>query len=451
MIDRTTEVENKKPDIAIRIRNVSKIFYTYSKPRYRLQEILRPVLRRLHQRFDRNYADEFWALEDINLEIPKGSAFGIIGRNGAGKSTLLQIIAGTLTPTTGEVEVNGRVNALLELGSGFNPEFTGRENVFMNGAILGFSEEFVLEKFQKIHEFSEIGTFIDQPVKTYSSGMFVRLAFSVQAILEPDILIVDEALSVGDIFFQQKCHKLIEELLKSGKTTFLFVTHDMGSVEKYCKDAMVLKSGKAIFIGDKKTAILKYTRPDENVTISVESQKNRINNLKISNEFVQIGNSDAAILKDFYITRIDSKTKSHIIQVGDDFSVTIALQIFKEIQSPVIDITIKDYRGIPIYSTHSLLLGKKLPTIDLAGSVLSSSFAFKNILNIGKYVISAGISDWNLPKELDNYLFDPEGQKFIASFENISELSIIENPLVKTRFHGMVNLQAKFFYESSVE
>jgi lipopolysaccharide transport system ATP-binding protein len=434
---------------AIRIKNLSKVYYSYAKPRYRLQEMMKPILGKLHPRFDRNYADEFWALKDINLEIPKGSAFGIIGRNGAGKSTLLQIIAGTLTPTTGDVEVNGRVNALLELGSGFNPEFTGRENIFMNGSILGFSKEEIQNKFQEIHDFSEIGKFIDQPVKTYSSGMFVRLAFSVQAMLEPEILIVDEALSVGDIFFQQKCHKLIEKLLESGNTTFLFVTHDMGSIEKYCKDAMVLHEGRALFIGDKKTAILKYYRPDQDVKALKDLRKdNQDSEYKFLSEYVQIGNSQDVILENVFITNPEDNSKTPRIPVGIDFSVTVIYRILRKIENPVVDITIKDYRGIPIYSTHSLLLGNKVEPIHSDTVILSSTFAFKNFINMGKYVVSAGISNW---KSSHSYLTggipDSSDQEFIASFENIMELNVIENPLLETRFHGLVDLKPEFSYK----
>ena len=202
--------------IAISLKNVSKVFRRYRRPVERLKEILIP---------GKSRAEEFWALRNINLEIPKGETLGIIGRNGSGKSTLLQIIAGTLTPTTGELELNGRVSALLELGSGFNPEFTGRQNVFFNGRVLGLSQEEVAEKFDQIAAFADIGDFIDQPIKTYSSGMVVRLAFAVVAHTEPSILIVDEALAVGDAKFQAKCIKRIRDMKNNG-VTLLFVSHD---------------------------------------------------------------------------------------------------------------------------------------------------------------------------------------------------------------------------------
>ena len=196
-------------ELAICLKNVSKCFKRYARPVNRLKDLLLP---------GKSRADEFWALRNINLEVPKGQTLGIVGRNGSGKSTLLQIIVKTLTPTTGEVEVKGRVSALLELGSGFNPEFTGRQNVFFNGQLLGLSQKDIEAKFDRIAAFADIGDFIEQPIKTYSSGMFVRLAFAVATSVEPDILVVDEALSVGDEAFQRKCFARIHTIQERGGT-----------------------------------------------------------------------------------------------------------------------------------------------------------------------------------------------------------------------------------------
>lgn len=194
-----------------------------------------------------NYRD-FWALRDVSFEIRAGESLGIIGRNGSGKSTLLQIIAGTLRPTEGTVNVNGRVAALLELGSGFNMDFTGRENVYLNAAVLGLSRKEVDERFDQIAAFADIGDFIEQPVKTYSSGMFVRLAFAVQTAVEPKILIVDEALSVGDIFFQQRCYERMGQLLDSG-VCIILASHDLASVQRYCRNSVVLQRGQVMYHG----------------------------------------------------------------------------------------------------------------------------------------------------------------------------------------------------------
>ena len=196
----------------------------------------------------RCFYKEFWALRDVSFDVKKGECVGIIGRNGAGKSTLLQIITGTLRATGGEVVTQGRITALLELGSGFNPEFSGRDNVYMNAAILGFSDEIIKTKYQDIISFADIGNFIDQPVKTYSSGMLVRLAFSVQVMLDPDILVVDEALAVGDIFFQQKCFERLKQLVENG-TTILFVAHDLTLIKNMCSRAVYLNHGRLAAFG----------------------------------------------------------------------------------------------------------------------------------------------------------------------------------------------------------
>ncbi len=252
-------------DPVISVENVSKAYRIWENPSARLTApllettaaALRGVPARwLKDKAAKSYRD-FWALKDVSFELRRGESIGIIGRNGSGKSTLLQIIAGTLQPTEGTVKVNGRVAALLELGSGFNPEFTGRENVHLNGAVLGLSRSEVEAKFAEVTAFADIGDFIDQPVKTYSSGMMIRLAFAVAVTVEPDILIVDEALSVGDVFFQQKCFKRVREMLSSG-VSLLFVSHDTGAVQNLCDRAILLGQGKPIFSGPPEEAVSRY-------------------------------------------------------------------------------------------------------------------------------------------------------------------------------------------------
>lgn len=235
---------------AIVVQNVAKCFKQYHHPVDRLKELLLP---------NTGKAELFWALQDINLEVPRGQTLGIVGRNGSGKSTLLQIIVGTLTPTRGQVQVNGRVSALLELGSGFNPEFTGRQNVFFNGQLMGLSRQAIAAKFDEIAAFADIGHFIDQPVKTYSSGMFVRLAFAVATSVEPDILIVDEALSVGDEAFQRKCFARIHAIRERGGT-ILFVSHAAPTIISLCDRAILLDSGEMLLAGVPKTVVAKYQK-----------------------------------------------------------------------------------------------------------------------------------------------------------------------------------------------
>lgn len=250
--------------VAISVENVSKAYTVWRDPAARLKHPLLNLARELFPPL-RNKIDaklhglcsEFYALQNISFEIKKGESVGIIGKNGSGKSTLLQIIAGTLQPSTGTVTVDGRVAALLELGSGFNPEFTGRENVYLNASILGLTREEIDQRFEKIESFADIGDFINQRVKTYSSGMTVRLAFAVQAMIDPDIFIIDEALAVGDYFFQQKCAAHMRELREAG-TTLLFVSHDMASVRDLCQKALYLKGGQMEYWGESEKAISYY-------------------------------------------------------------------------------------------------------------------------------------------------------------------------------------------------
>ena len=236
-------------DIVLSVRNVSKCFEMYEKPVHRLYQTLCAGRKKFYR--------EFWALKDISFDVRKGQCVGIIGRNGAGKSTLLQIVTGTLAPASGEVKVNGRIAALLELGSGFNPEFTGRENVYLNASILGLSRKEIDERYDDIVAFADIGDFIDQPVKTYSSGMMVRLAFAVNVFVDPEILIVDEALAVGDAEFQLKCAKRMRKLLNEG-VTVLFVSHDISAVRTYCDRAIWLADGAQKMMGDVKETTSRY-------------------------------------------------------------------------------------------------------------------------------------------------------------------------------------------------
>ncbi|WP_186379665.1 ABC transporter ATP-binding protein [Yersinia mollaretii] len=249
-------------NVAISVRNVSKCYRVFDDQRSRLLHAIWPKYV--------NGMQDVWALKDINFEVQRGEAIALIGRNGGGKSTLLEILTGTLTPTTGEINVNGRVSALLELGSGFNPEYSGRDNVILNGLLLGLSKQEIVERFDEIEAFAEIGTAIERPVKTYSSGMMMRLAFSVQVLCEPDILIIDEALSVGDFFFQQKCFSYIRGLRTKG-VTLLFVSHDMGTVRDLCNRALYLQQGQLVWNGEVNAAIQRYLGGESSVKTSVDT------------------------------------------------------------------------------------------------------------------------------------------------------------------------------------
>lgn len=244
---------------AIQVENLGKCYHIYNQPQDRLKQAIIPRLQSLTGRPPKNYFHEFWALQDISFEVKKGETVGIIGRNGSGKSTLLQLICGTLTPTSGAITTNGRIAALLELGSGFNMEFTGRENVYLNGAILGLSQEDIDARFDDIAAFADIGEFIEQPVKMYSSGMMVRLAFAVAINADPQILIVDEALSVGDELFQRKCFSRIEEIRKNG-ATILFVSHSTSIVVQLCDRAILLEKGGQLLDGSPQQVTKQYHR-----------------------------------------------------------------------------------------------------------------------------------------------------------------------------------------------
>ncbi len=251
-------MNQEQDDIAIRVSNLSKCYHIYDTPRDRLKQFVLPRMQRVIGRQPKQYFREFWALRDISFEIKKGETVGIIGRNGSGKSTLLQLICGTLSPTTGDIKAHGRIAALLELGSGFNPEFTGRENVYMNASVLGLSKEEVEACFDDIVAFADIGDFIEQPVKTYSSGMMVRLAFAVIAHVDADILIIDEALAVGDTFFQQKCMRFLRAF-QDKQGTVLFVSHDTGAVLSLCDKAVLLiPNTSAMHLGNVETICKLY-------------------------------------------------------------------------------------------------------------------------------------------------------------------------------------------------
>ena len=267
LYDEPAETQAVSSPVVIEVANVSKAYAIWSSPSARVHG---PVLGRVGQlpflpkglrdwcgRHSRESFREFHALKGVSFSVRRGESIGIIGRNGSGKSTLLQIVAGILTPTEGDVAVRGSVAALLELGSGFNPEFTGRENVYMSAAIRGLTRDQTDAKFDAIAAFADIGQFIDQPTKTYSSGMLVRLAFAVAVCVEPDVLIVDEALSVGDVFFQQKCFQRIHEMLDGG-TTLLFVSHDTAAVQNLCSRAILLKEGRVAFAGEPEEAVSRY-------------------------------------------------------------------------------------------------------------------------------------------------------------------------------------------------
>lgn len=357
-------------NIAIKVENLSKCYHIYDQPSDRLKQMLLSRWRR--------YYREFWALKDLSFEVKKGETIGIIGRNGSGKSTLLQLICGTLTPTYGTVETYGRIAALLELGSGFNPEFTGRENVYMNGALLGFSTEQINDKFDAIAAFADIGEYIDQPVKTYSSGMFVRLAFSVQVQLEPEILIVDEALAVGDALFQKRCFQRIEKLVSDG-TTLLFVSHDLESVRTLTNQALLLHKGRPIAWGLSSEVVLSYRKllHDEEAAYFASLTKGLVERasqaplpsdppaaalsavpasaapgMSTRSERLSFGDGEVKIIK---VETLDSHDQPcSLFYPGERLRIRVTCQSFASIDKLNVGIRLRNKEGVKIYSWGTL-------------------------------------------------------------------------------------------------
>lgn len=382
-------------EVAISINNVSKSYKRYAHPVDRLKEILLP---------GKSRAEEFWALKNINLEVYRGETLGIVGQNGSGKSTLLQIIAGTLTPTTGNVRVDGRISALLELGSGFNPEFTGRQNVFFNGQVLGLRREEIQSKFDSIAAFAEIGRFIDRPVKTYSSGMVVRLAFAVVANIEPTILIVDEALAVGDAKFQARCMKRIRQLKEQG-VTVLFVSHDASSVKMLCNRAVLINHGIILDIGRPKEVINHYIALLSSDKKEVEALEDIYNNdlsdrHEESNEYKVLEQNNLTSKKGRHGNKLAAiKSLSIANSEGwelDKFSTTdqLKIQILVEASTTIADlvigISIRNLMGLVVYGTNTFLSNCRLPELK-SGQQLVTVFAIPCYLNQGVYTITVGV------------------------------------------------------------
>lgn len=353
---------------------------------------------------------EHYALHDLNFSVKKGETVGIIGTNGAGKSTILKIITGVLNPTDGEVDINGRISALLELGAGFNMEYTGIENIYLNGTMIGFSREEIDKKLDDILKFADIGDFVYQPVKTYSSGMFVRLAFAVAINIDPEILIVDEALSVGDVFFQAKCYKKFEDFKKLGKT-ILFVSHDLGSVAKYCDRVVLLNKGTKIaegnpkqMIGMYKKLLVKQLELDERTQEMVmedEQEHNRINSpvfdntsdkvelwknqYKINPALDEYGNGKAHII-DFAV-RDEEGTITSSIEKGTRFSILSEVKFEDTVQNPIFTYTFKNIQGTAITGTNTMYEKQEIDVAN-AGDVYLCEFNQEMNLQGGEYLLS---------------------------------------------------------------
>lgn len=394
-------------DVAIRVENLSKCYQIYGQPQDRLRQSIMPRLQRLAGRVPSQYYRDFWAVKDISFEIRKGETVGIIGRNGSGKSTLLQILAGTLAPTNGKVNIEGRVAALLELGSGFNPEFTGRENVFLNGQILGLTQKEIEARYDQIAEFADIGEFINQPVKTYSSGMFVRLAFAVQAHIDASVVIIDEALAVGDVFFRQKCYARLEKLRSSG-AAILLVSHAMTEIEQYCKRAILLDHGVQKFIGPSSEAAKHYyllhqpairveNKPTTEMAIP-EASSYGVTSIErppqeafidLSNKS-QVSNGQARCVGLALCNAAGQPCNS--FRQGDLAVFNYEFELVDDIDVPVCGIVISNDRGLIVFGKNSWQYENVSPPIGKAGMRVGCRQEVVLDLGVGEYVVEVGLA-----------------------------------------------------------
>jgi len=406
-------------DIAIKVENLSKCYQIYDTPRDRLKQFILPRLHHLTGQTPRQYFREFWALRDISFEVKKGETIGIIGRNGSGKSTLLQMICGTLSPTSGSITTHGRIAALLELGSGFNPEFTGRENVYMNASVLGLSQEETDARFDDIAAFADIGEFIEQPVKTYSSGMMLRLAFAVIAHVDAEILVIDEALAVGDAFFTQKCMRYLRNFMKMG--TIFFVSHDTGAVKSLCNRAIWLEKGNVLQEGNAKdvcenyleafieaqqgkstTTRIKASQNDSTPSVPLKDQRQDLINASNLRNDIQIfdfdpdapslGQGAAQIIS---VNLLDNTgcPLSWIVG-GEEVTLQIEAITHQLLDSPIIGFFIKDRLGQCLFGDNTYLTYLDSPVYCDAGSHLEARFSFQMPrLTTGNYSITVAIAN----------------------------------------------------------
>lgn len=414
-------------EVAIRVENISKCYQIYDQPRDRLKQFILPKINAALNFPEKKYYHEFWALNNLSFEVKKGEAVGILGRNGSGKSTLLQMICGTLNPTSGSIQTVGRIAALLELGSGFNPEFSGKDNVYLNGSLLGLTKDQIDEKYDAIAAFADIGDHLNQPVKTYSSGMLVRLAFAVQVQVEPDILIVDEALAVGDWLFQKRCFQKIEQLISNG-TTLLFVSHDQESVRTLTNRALLLDKGKMLSWGASSEVVLSYRKllheeesayfnslvpsaigalsENKNEATRDEVKSKEVAHLKKRSEQISFGDGPAQILRVQVFN--ESGEDCSIFYPGQILTIRVYCQVTSEISKLNVAVRLRNKEGVKIYSWGTLNQDIYMNSCEqsddifwnkefLAGESFFVDFLCDCALGMNLYEIQASISHEESP------------------------------------------------------
>lgn len=352
----------------LQVQNVSKLYRLYQRPAQRLAEIIPLGVAKAYS--------EFWALRDVTLHVERGEVLGVVGPNGSGKSTLLQIVSGILEPTRGRVVTGGRIAALLELGAGFNPEFTGRENVFLNGEILGMSRRAMEQAFPQIQEFAELGDFIDRPVKEYSSGMYVRLAFSTAIHVDPEILIVDEALAVGDAIFASRCVKKFEEL-KSRGVTVLFVSHDLGLVKRLCDRAALMVGGRVAAYGTPSDVVNRY--------VGLVLERQSAQPPSPTSAGLRHGDGASRVVSVELLNQHSSPSRS--FQSGEPITVRLKAKAERDLESPTVGILLRNRLGIDVYGTNTRVEGVEFGRIP-AGVTFEADFTFDCLLTRQDYTLT---------------------------------------------------------------
>ncbi len=384
----TDKINSNDRSVVISVKNVSKVYKMFKKPAERVIDALHLM--------PWKKVPEHHALNDVSFDVYKGETIGIIGTNGSGKSTILKIITGVLHQTKGEVNVNGRISALLELGAGFNREYTGIENIYLNGTMIGFSKEEIDAKLQDILDFADIGDFVYQPVKTYSSGMFIRLAFAVAINIEPEILIVDEALAVGDVFFQAKCYRKFDEFKQMGKT-ILFVSHDLSSISKYCDRVVLLNKGVKLGEGKPKEMIDIYKQvlvgqyEEDKQESQKESEGKEASVVSDNPELLEYGSKKAEITECFITDDKDRKTTAII--KGSPFTIHMKVKFAERVQAPIFAFTIKNVKGTEITGTNSMFEKAFMESVDKG---VCKEVTFTQTMNLqgGDYLLSLGLTGY---------------------------------------------------------
>lgn len=405
---------------AIEAENITKAYKLYASPRDRLREILWLKKKTFHR--------IFLALSNVSLKVNRGQTIGIIGENGSGKSTFLQVICGVLQPTEGVVHVHGRIAALLELGAGFNPEFTGRENVYINGALKGFNRKEMDQRFPEIEAFAEIGEFIDQPVKTYSSGMYVRLAFSAAINIQPDILVVDEALSVGDLYFQHRCVSKMESFKQEGKT-ILIATHDMNLIKSFCDSAVLLHEGKVIAEGDPESVTEQYFMITRRKQVQYAASTFQVRDKSQEGHLdakIWFGSDAGKILNVLVLDGNYKETSAFL--AGDTIVLRVHVQVDPNVQKPNVGFILRDQRGYNIYGTDLDKLKKKISLRENNEAVVD--FILAPTLAPGTYSFVIRLEEFIARKS--NMLIDKQ--------VGVGVFRVIEN---KTKFFGVADLRAE--------